>query len=251
MTAQYREMAALYDWPDAIEFSHVMFRRTRAAFRRFGIAPPARVCDLACGTGTLGLLLADEGYRVTGLDLSPAMLRIARRKSRGHANRPSWRTADMRRFRLRRPARAVTCYYDAINHLLTKRDVTAALRRVFTALAPGGLFCFDANRLFCFEEFWDGAHQMEHADAVQFIDSQFQPRTGRATATVTGFVPVGRNRYRKFVERVDERYYSADVWRGALRRVGFVNVSFEEFDPWRHGGADTMKWFVTAVKPAA
>ena len=43
--------------------------------------PPARVADLGCGTGTLSLLLAGEGYAVTGVDFSPAMIRLARAKA--------------------------------------------------------------------------------------------------------------------------------------------------------------------------
>lgn len=36
--------------------------------------PPARVADLGCGTGTLALLLAEEGHRVDGVDFSPEMV---------------------------------------------------------------------------------------------------------------------------------------------------------------------------------
>ena len=43
-------------------------------------APPAAVADLACGTGSLALLLADPGYDVTGVDLAPAMLERAAAK---------------------------------------------------------------------------------------------------------------------------------------------------------------------------
>lgn len=43
-------------------------------------AAPADVADLGCGTGTLSLLLAEEGYAVTGLDFSPEMLMRARAK---------------------------------------------------------------------------------------------------------------------------------------------------------------------------
>jgi ubiquinone/menaquinone biosynthesis C-methylase UbiE len=43
---------------------------------------PAAVADLGCGTGSLSVLLATEGYAVTGLDFSPAMVRAARAKAR-------------------------------------------------------------------------------------------------------------------------------------------------------------------------
>ncbi len=248
---QYRQMANLYDWPDALEFSAVMLRRTRTAFRQHGLQPPARVCDLGCGTGTLALALAEAGFAVMGVDLSADMLKLARAKTRDSGLPVRWLREDMRHFSVPEPVDAVTCYYDAINHLLTERDLLAALRRVYRALRPGGLFCFDANTLFCFHEFWeDLVHMMEHDGATQITAGTFNRRTGRASATVTGFVPVGRTRYRKFVEQVDERYYSADTWRRLLRQAEFTRVRLREFDPWDHGGPRRMKWFVTATKPA-
>ncbi|MBB2923420.1 class I SAM-dependent methyltransferase [Cellulomonas cellasea] len=57
----------------------------RAAWRRLLLdrlpPAPASVADLGCGTGTLSLLLADEGYRVDGVDLSQRMLDRARAKA--------------------------------------------------------------------------------------------------------------------------------------------------------------------------
>jgi SAM-dependent methyltransferase len=43
---------------------------------------PAAVADIGCGTGSLSVLLAAEGYAVTGLDFAPAMIRAARAKAR-------------------------------------------------------------------------------------------------------------------------------------------------------------------------
>jgi SAM-dependent methyltransferase len=50
-----------------------------------GVLPPApaRVADLGCGTGTLSVLLAELGYDVSGLDLSPKMIEQAKEKARG------------------------------------------------------------------------------------------------------------------------------------------------------------------------
>jgi ubiquinone/menaquinone biosynthesis C-methylase UbiE len=60
--------------------------QVRDAWRRLMLAylpsAPAAVADLGCGTGSLSVLLAAEGYAVTGLDFSPAMVRAARRKAR-------------------------------------------------------------------------------------------------------------------------------------------------------------------------
>ncbi len=55
----------------------------RALLRDLLPPAPARVADLGCGTGTLALLLTDEGYDVTGLDFSPEMIRQARTKVPG------------------------------------------------------------------------------------------------------------------------------------------------------------------------
>ncbi|MFJ6898418.1 class I SAM-dependent methyltransferase [Streptomyces hokutonensis] len=46
-------------------------------------AGAADVLDLGCGTGTLSLLAAEQGHRVTGVDLSPAMIDLARAKLAG------------------------------------------------------------------------------------------------------------------------------------------------------------------------
>ncbi|MEU2554868.1 class I SAM-dependent methyltransferase [Streptomyces sp. NPDC013313] len=44
---------------------------------------PADVLDLGCGTGSLSLLAAEQGHRVTGVDSSPAMAALARAKLAG------------------------------------------------------------------------------------------------------------------------------------------------------------------------
>ncbi|RYG87647.1 class I SAM-dependent methyltransferase [bacterium] len=42
---------------------------------------PKRLLDVACGTGTMALMLTEEGFEMAGFDLSAAMIEVARRKA--------------------------------------------------------------------------------------------------------------------------------------------------------------------------
>ena len=68
---------------------------TRAAWRRLLLEhlppAPADVVDLGCGTGTLSVLLAQEGYRVQGLDSAGRMVEAARRKAAAAGVRADFR----------------------------------------------------------------------------------------------------------------------------------------------------------------
>jgi 2-polyprenyl-3-methyl-5-hydroxy-6-metoxy-1,4-benzoquinol methylase len=58
--------------------------------------PPAKLLDLACGTGASTTALALKGFDVTGLDCTPASIAIARRMSKGKGASVQWLCQDMR-----------------------------------------------------------------------------------------------------------------------------------------------------------
>jgi SAM-dependent methyltransferase len=108
----------------------------RAAWRDLLLAalpaPPARVADLGCGTGTLSLLLAEEGHAVTGVDFSPAMVEQARTKA-GHV--AEFHVGDAAEPPLERGT------FDVVlcRHVLwALPDPAVALDRWIALLAPGG-----------------------------------------------------------------------------------------------------------------
>lgn len=104
------------------------------------------VLELGCGTGRVLLPLADEGYTVTGVDISPALLAVARDKL-ARAELSSHVTlvqADLRRFELPYKEFAFAfCTSNTLMHLVTQADQSAALRRAHAHLRPGGLLLLD------------------------------------------------------------------------------------------------------------
>ncbi|WNI14891.1 methyltransferase domain-containing protein [Actinacidiphila sp. ITFR-21] len=94
---------------------------------------PSDVLDLGCGTGSLALLAAEQGHRVTAVDRSPRMARLARRKLAGTAARVVVGDAS------RPPVRPGGFDTVLVRHVLwTLPDPVAALRHWARLLRPGG-----------------------------------------------------------------------------------------------------------------
>lgn len=140
----------------------------RAAWRSLLVslvpAPPARVADLGCGTGTLSLLLADEGHRVDGVDFSRAMVARALAKTEGRRD-VRFVVGDASAPPLDRAA------YDVVlcRHVLwALPDPAAALRRWVDLLAPEG-------RLVLVEGRWFNNAGLSAAETVRLVEATGRP----------------------------------------------------------------------------
>ena len=125
---------------------------------------PARVADLGCGTGTLSVLLADDGYAVDGVDFSPARVHRAVAKAEG---RPDVRFVEGDAAVPPLDAGA----YDAVlcRHVLwALPDPAAVLRRWIDLLAPGG-------RLVLVEGRWFNGAGLSAADTVALVEATGRP----------------------------------------------------------------------------
>ncbi len=123
-------------------------------------APPARVADLGCGTGTLSMLLAEAGHRVDGVDFSPEMLRLAVAKAAGRQG-VHFVLGDA----AAPPLAAAS--YDVVlcRHVLwALADPAAALRTWLDLLTPGG-------RLVLVEGRWANRAGLGAADTVALVQA--------------------------------------------------------------------------------
>jgi ubiquinone/menaquinone biosynthesis C-methylase UbiE len=113
--------------------------------RRYG----PRLLELACGTGRLTLPLARDGFTITGLDLSPEMLRIAREKLQREPPEVQARVrlvqGDMSDFALGEPADLALLPVSSIFHLHTRAQQVGCLACMRRHLAPGGAAVIDVT----------------------------------------------------------------------------------------------------------
>jgi SAM-dependent methyltransferase len=104
------------------------------------------ILELGCGTGRVLLPLAQAGHTVTGVDISPALLDLARQKLHitEHASRITLVEADLRTFDLPQKTFAFAfCTSNTLMHLTTQADQLAVLRNAYHHLAPDGLLLID------------------------------------------------------------------------------------------------------------
>lgn len=106
------------------------------------------VLEIACGTGNI-LESLSAHYEVTGLDLSPKMLDIARKKL---PDAPL-HVGDMTNFELDKKFDVILCIFDSINHLVDFDQWESTFDRVKAHLNNGGVFIVDINTVYKMEQF--------------------------------------------------------------------------------------------------
>jgi SAM-dependent methyltransferase len=143
------------------------------------VAPPARLLDVPCGGGRHSRALAARGHDVTGVDLSPSFLEVARSKSVPGPGQVTWEQRDMRD--LPWPA-AFDGAFSLGNSFgyLDDAGNEAFLHAVARALKPGGRFVLDTGYLVegllptLQERSW-----YEHGGILSLADRRYNPADGR------------------------------------------------------------------------
>ncbi len=201
------------------------------------------VLHLGCGGGHVDSQLK-RYFRIVGIDLSPAMLRLARRLN----PEVSYRRGDMRSVRLGRLFDGALIS-DAVAYMRTPRDLARAFATAYQHLKPGGAFVTYAEHTpDRFEQNWTKPIQGRRGrDEVVFVENRYDPDP-RDTTFESTFVFILRRGGHLTVEtdRHELGLFPVATWRRALRHAGFQI---------RHAGLDgstpkdDVPWFA-GRKPA-
>lgn len=218
----YEALAASYDRLT----NDVDYEATVAFYREIlaaeGLRPRTAV-DLACGTGSVSVLLAKQGLRVIGVDMSEEMLTVAQQKADALTNPPRFVCQKLQNLTLPRGVDLAVCALDSLDYITNPEDCAEAIRRVYRALNPGGIFIFDVNTPEKLRAM-DGQVFLDEDDDVYCVwRGDFDEESNICTYGMDLFQRQGRLWHRSFEEH-REYAYSAQQLTGYLKAADFTNI---------------------------
>ena len=189
---------------------------------REGLKPRTAV-DLACGTGSVSLLLAQKGLDVTAVDMSEEMLCVAAQKAQETENQPRFVCQRLEELQLPRAVDLAVCALDSLDYITDPEHCREAIRRVYRVLNPGGCFIFDVNTPEKLQAM-DGQIFLDEDDDVYCVwRGEFDYKTNICTYGMDIFQ---RKDYAwvRSCEEHREYAYSQEQLLGYLKEAGFDSI---------------------------
>ena len=186
------------------------------------------VLDLGCGTGNMTELLAKEGYDMIGVDNSEDMLEIASEKRAESGLNILYLLQDMREFELYGTVKAVVSICDSINYILEEDDLREVFSLVNNYLDPKGVFIFDFNTRYKYEEILGDRTIAENREECSFIwDNYYYEDEKINEYDLSLFIETDKDSglYRKYEETHYQRAYTLEEMKELIRKSGLEFVT--------------------------
>ena len=184
---------------------------------------PRTAVDLACGTGSVAMLLAERGLQVTGVDMSEEMLCMAAQKAIDAEKRPTFACQMLQNLHLPKGVDLAVSALDGLDYILDPADCQQAIHRIYKALNPGGCFIFDVNT----------PEKLRAMDGQTFLDEdedvycvwrgEFDEETNICTYWMDLFQRTGSQWQRSYEEH-KEYAYSIQQLKNYLKTAGFTSI---------------------------
>ena len=195
---------------------------------------PEIILDLGSGTGKMTVELAKRGHEMIGVDYSPEMLDIARdnAEAAGVSDKILWLRQDMTAFELYGTVDVALCCLDGINHLTARADVKRCFSLVHNYLERDGLFIFDVNSEYKFENVYaDRAYTYEIDGNVCIWQNYYNEKSRLCDFYITIFEENENGTYERYDEMQRERMYTLRSLSTLLREEGFELIgAYSDFD---------------------
>ncbi|WKF84554.1 class I SAM-dependent DNA methyltransferase [Lacticaseibacillus pantheris] len=209
-----------------------------------------QLLELAGGSGTLAVALAQAGYDVTLSDLSEDMLTLAGPKMDAAGVELPIIQADMRYLGDIGPYDVVTCFDDSICYMPNLGDVQTTFKQVAHVLKPGGRFMFDAHSLHQMDDVFPGYMYNYQTEDYAFMWHSYAGEVEHSVEhDLTFFVyQEDLDAYKPFIETHKERTYPVADFVAALTAAGFDDIQVTADFGRQEVTPESTRWFFSAVK---
>jgi len=215
LAKSYDRLTNDVDYAATVDFYMEILRRERLN--------PRTAVDLACGTGSVTAILAKMGLDVTGVDMSEEMLTEAFQKVQDMSRPPRFICQKLQKLCLPRGVDMAVCALDSLDYILNPQDCAQAIRRIYRALNPGGIFIFDVNTPEKLRAM-DGQVFLDEDDDVYCVwRGEFDEKSNICSYGMDLFQQTGDVWTRSFEEH-QEYAYSKEQLTGYLRAAGFTGI---------------------------
>ena len=223
---QYTNFAKVYDlFMDNVPYDKWV-ERLRDILHKENIFD-GLICDLGCGTGAITERLANIGYDMIGIDNSYDMLDIAMEKKYASGNDILYLCQDMREFELYGTVRAIVSGCDGLNYIQDLSGLEEVFSLVNNYLDPGGLFIFDMNTVYKYQNILGENTFSEVRDQAAFIWENTYDNNKRINEyDLNLFIKLENDIYKRFEERHVQRAYTFDE---IVSAINSSNMQLEKY----------------------
>ena len=209
-----------------------------------------QILDLACGAGRLAVMLAQNGYQVSGVDLSEEMLALAEMHAREAKLAIPFMQGNMLDLSELGQYSAVTCFADSFCYLQDEVQVLQAFKEVYQHLEDDGKFIFDVITPYQTDEVYPGYMYNYTAEDQAFIWSSFADEFEHSAGhELTFFVwNEALESYERISEIHHERTYELEVYQRLLTQAGFKDITVSADFGKGDFTSETTRWFFSCHK---
>lgn len=236
MSGVYADLAPIYDLIGMADFSAAMTPQLVDFAQRHDWLG-RRIVDLGCGTGAGVRWLAQRGYIVTGVDVSPEMLAQARAALNSEHLNADLLERDIRDLGPDLVATDLALALDVLNELNSLRDLESVFRSVHAVLNVGKMFIFDLHTIQGLAEMGMQGHAVarDTADLTVITADQYDYERQVNDRRYLVFQRVGQAWRRTEANRA-LRAFPAQAVATLLQRCGFqvshvLDLNFNAFEP--------------------
>ena len=189
------------------------------------------ICDLGCGTGAITERLANLGYDMIGIDNSYDMLDVAMEKKYASGNDILYLCQDMREFELYGTVRAIISRCDSLNYIKNLSELKEVFAWVNNYLDPKGLFIFDMNTVYKYQNILGDNTFAEVRDQASFIWENTYDSDKRINEyDLNIFIKLEGDNYKRFQERHVQKAYTFEEIVSAIDESNMVLEKYLDAD---------------------